>query len=136
MKDRNILVDTSAWILSFKRTGHEELKALLKEAIDTKRVVTSPLIILELLQGCRTEKEFDTLKTRLESLENCSIEDLAWEKVYSFSFSLRKKGLTVPTLDIIIAFLSIEKGCTLLHHDHHFRKIAENSNLDAVDFLG
>ncbi len=63
------------------------------------------------------------------------MEDLIWERVYSFGFSLRRRGLTVPTLDILIAFLAIDKGYTLLHHDHHFRMIAEHSELDAMDFL-
>ncbi len=135
MKDKKILVDTSAWILSFKRTGQETLKNLVKEAIVRERVVTTPVIVLEVLQGCKTQKEFDNLRTRLESLENCPMEDLIWERVYSFGFSLRRRGLTVPTLDILIAFLAIEKGYTLLHHDHHFRMIAEHSELDAMDFL-
>ncbi len=136
MADKKFLVDTSAWILSFKTTGQEGLKTLLKEAIERDRVVTTPVIVLELLQGCKTQKEFDNLRTRLESLENCSLEDLIWERVYSFGFSLRRKGLSVPTLDILIAFLAIEKSYTLLHHDHHFRMIAEHSELDAMDFLG
>jgi len=136
MKDKKkVIVDTSAWILSFKRTGQEKLKTFLKEAIEKDRIATTPLIVLELLQGCRTQEEFDTLKTRLESLENCSMENLTWEKVYSFAFSLKRKGLTIPTLDILLAFVAIEKEYILLHHDHHFRVIAENSELDALDFL-
>jgi len=135
MKDKKVVVDTSAWILSFKRTGQEKLKTFLKEAIGKDRVATTPLIVLELLQGCRTEKEYYNLKTRLESLEICSLENLSWERVYSFAFSLKRQGLTIPTVDILIAFLSIEKNYLLLHHDHHFRLIAEKSGLEAMDFL-
>lgn len=135
MMDKKVLVDTSAWILSFKGTGHEGLKSILREAIDKGRVVTTPLIVLEVLQGCKTQKEFDHLKVRLESLENCPLDNLDWEGVYSLGFSLRRRGLTVPTLDILIAFLSMEKGYTLLHHDHHFRSIAEHSDLSLIDFL-
>ena len=61
MADKKFLVDTSAWILSFKTTGQEGLKTLLKEAIERDRVVTIPVIVLELLQGCKTQKEFDNL---------------------------------------------------------------------------
>lgn len=135
MKDKKILVDTSAWIVSFKRTGQERLKSFLKEAIDKNRVAITPLIVLELLQGCKTQREFDNLKKRLESLENCLLNDLAWERVYAFGFSLRRKGLTVPTVDILIAFISMERGCILLHHDHHFRKIAAHFDLNLIDFL-
>lgn len=135
MKNKKILVDTSAWILSFKSNGNEKLKTFLKETIDRDQVVVTPFIILELLQGCKTEKEFGVLKARLESLESFPIEDMHWEQIYGLGFSLRRKGLTIPTMDLLIAFLAIEKDLTLLHHDHHFRLIAKHSKLDALDFM-
>jgi predicted nucleic acid-binding protein len=55
MSDK-ILVDTSAWILSFRDSGSQKLKDNLRKALDTDRVVTTNIIILELLQGCRTKK--------------------------------------------------------------------------------
>lgn len=136
MKDSLVLVDTSAWILSFRKTGADELKAFLREAIDGRRVVTAPLIILELLQGCKTEKELENLKARLEALEFCPLDGLDWNGAYNLGYSLRRRGLTIPTLDILIAFLAAEKGFTLLHHDHHFKLIAEHFKLDCVDFIG
>lgn len=135
MKNKRILVDTSAWVLSFKSSGHDKIKSFLKEAIDLNQVVIAPFIILELLQGCKTEKEFDVLKTRLDSLESFTIEEMSWEEIYGFGFSLRRKGLTIPTMDILIAFLAIEKDLALLHHDHHFRLIAKHSKLNAMDYM-
>lgn len=44
--------------------------------------------------------------------------------------------MTIPALDIVISFMAMEKGYILLHHDHHFRMIVENSELKATDFLG
>jgi predicted nucleic acid-binding protein len=90
---------------------------------------------LELLQGCRKKKELEALKSRLGSFESCSLENLSWEKLYLLAFILRKKGVTVPTLDILIAYLCIEKDYILLHYDHHFRVIAQHSELNAIDFL-
>lgn len=135
MKNKNILVDTSAWIKSFKKSSPEPLKILLKEAIDNNRIISNSLIILELLQGCKTQKEFDLLKARLECLEICPLEDLSWDSIYRLSFSLRRKGITVSTIDLILASVAIEKKYILLHHDHHFRMIAENSDLEIIDFL-
>ncbi|MBI1821839.1 MAG: PIN domain-containing protein [Nitrospirae bacterium] len=135
MKPKKILVDTSAWILSFKKSGPEELQTFLKNGIDQNIILTTPLVILELLQGCKTEREYAEFKERFGSLDNCLLESIQWEKAYRFGFMLRKKGITVPTMDILIAFLSIENGCVLLHHDNHFRLIAKHSDLEALDFL-
>jgi predicted nucleic acid-binding protein len=119
-----ILVDTSAWILSFKRTGDPRLKDFLRQSIIAGIVSTCSLIILELLQGCRTEEERDSLKSKLESLDSLSFAVSAWEQAYQLGFPLRRKGLTIPTTDLIIAALALENQCLLLHHDHHFEKIA------------
>lgn len=115
-----ILIDTSAWIASFKKTGNHELKEFMRQAIVSGLAVTSPVIILELLQGCRSVGERDALKIKLESLDILSITLSVWEQAYELGFSLRRKGLTIPTVDLIIAALAIENKSLLLHHDEHY----------------
>jgi predicted nucleic acid-binding protein len=36
---------------------------------------------------------------------------------------IQRKGLTIPTLDLIIAALAIENKSLLLHHDEHYEMI-------------
>jgi predicted nucleic acid-binding protein len=115
-----ILIDTSAWIASFKKTGSQELKEFMKQAVVSALAVTSPIIILELLQGCRSVGERDALTTKLESLDVLPITQGVWEQAYALGFSLRRKGLTIPTTDLIIGGLAIENRTILLHHDEHF----------------
>jgi hypothetical protein len=119
-----ILVDTSAWIVSFKKAGDLRLKEFLKQSIVAGSAVTSPIIILELLQGCGSVEERDSLKAKLESLDILPITSAVWEKSYALGFTLRKKGLTIPTTDLIIAALAIENKSLLLHQDEHFERIA------------
>jgi len=118
-----ILIDTSAWIASFKKTGNHELKEFMRQSIVSGVGVTSPVIILELLQGCRSVGERDALKIKLESLDILSIIFSVWEQAYELGFSLRRKGLTIPTVDLIIAALAIENKSLLLHHDEHYEMI-------------
>src|SRR3990170_7230198 len=115
-----ILIDTSAWIASFKKTGNHELKEFMRQVIVAGLAVTSPVIILELLQGCRSVGERDALKIKLESLDILSITLPVWEQAYELGFSLRRKGLTIPTVDLIIAALAIENKSLLFHHDEHY----------------
>jgi len=121
-----ILVDTSAWITSFKKTGHDELKEFMRQAIVSGLAVTSPVIILELLQGCRSVGERDALKIKMESLDILSITLSVWEQAYELGFSLRRKGLTIPIVDLIIAAVAIENKSLLLHHDDHFKMIVSH----------
>ena len=123
MNPEKILVDTSAWILSFKKAGDPRLKDFLRQAVIAGTVSTCSLIILELLQGCRTEEERDSLKAKLESLDFLPFTAPVWEQAYELGFTLRRKGLTIPTTDLIIAALSLKNKSLLLHQDQHFEKI-------------
>ena len=118
-----ILVDTSAWIASFKKAGNHDLKEFLRQAIVAGHTATSPIILLELLQGCRTVEERDSLRIKLESLDLLPITPAVWDQAYELGFSLRRKGLTIPTVDLIIAALALENDTILLHHDGHFEMI-------------
>ena len=124
MGDEEILIDTSAWIVSFKKAGHLDLKEFMRQSIIAGLAVTTPIIILELLQGCRSVEERDALRVKLESLETLPVTPSVWERGYELGFSLRRKGLTLPTTDLIIAAVAIEHKSILLHHDEHFEKIA------------
>ncbi len=118
-----VLADTSAWITSFKKTGHPDLKEFMKQIIVSGEAVTSQIIILELLQGCRSTEERDALKVKLESLDILPLTQAVWEQAYELGFSLRRRGLTIPTTDLIIAALASESKTMLLHHDEHYERI-------------
>jgi hypothetical protein len=131
-----ILIDTSAWIASFKKTGNHELKEFMRQTIVSGLAVTSPVIILELLQGCRSVGERDALKIKLESLDILSITLSVWEQAYELGFSLRRKGLTIPTVDLIIAALAIENKSLLLHHDEHYEMMASHYSTLQTKYFG
>jgi len=135
MRNKRVLIDTSAWIVSFKKKGNDELKEFLKHSLQEGTAATNELIILELLQGCRNREEFQNLKTRLESLDRVEITKGVWGRTFSLGFSLRRKGIIIPTVDLVIACLAMENDYLLLHHDRHFTMMRSYSALQAVDFL-
>ena len=131
MIPERVLIDTSAWIASFKRAGGLELKEYVRNAVRAGVVATTPIIILELLQGCRSEEERDGLRLNLESLEVLAITQPVWERAYDLGFSLPRRGLTIPTANLIIAAVAIESDCILLHKDKHYELLARHSRLRA-----
>jgi len=131
----SILVDTSAWILSFRETGNPKLKEFLKEAIESDRVATTNFVILELLQGCKTTKEYNALKERLDTLPLLELDESVWSIAYETGFSLRRKGITAPTVDILICSIAKRNGLAILHHDEHIRIISRLLEIQAMDYL-
>ncbi len=130
-----LLVDTSAWIVSFRKAGHERLKKTLLGALDTLPVATTNIIVLELLQGCRDRKEYDAMHARFNALEMIQITDAVWSLAYATGYELRRKGVAVPTVDIVIAAIAKIHDCSLLHHDKHFRALAKHLHINALDCI-
>jgi len=131
--DRLLLVDTSAWIASFRSEAGLTAIEFLKQKIAADEVATAPVIILELIQGCRSTKERDQLRLELACLKILEMDTRTWERAYSLAFDLRRKGLTIPSIDFMIIALALENDCTILHCDRHFPMAAEHiQNLEVI----
>ena len=125
MATKLYLVDSSAWIISFKMKGFLPFKKELKKLIMDGIIHTNQLIILELLQGTKSNSEKEKLRSYLEALNKVDINHKTWEKAYDIAYQLRRNGITVPIVDVIIASLAIESNCILIHYDKHFSMIAK-----------
>ena len=125
-----IVVDSSVWIDYFtgKDTpGADKLDSLLGEEL----VATGDLMLAEVLQGFRTDRDYRQARKLLLSLTvvNMLNTDIALQSAKNFR-TLRKKGITVrKTIDTIIATYCIENRLPLLHSDRDFRPFHQHLNL-------
>lgn len=124
-----VVVDTSAWIYAFSKGGKPEIKYKLAQFLDENKVVTTGLIMLELLQGTRSQREYDNLLRRLQGLHYIPFRESYWLRTSRLSFSLQRKGLKIPTTDLLIAIIALENNCLILHQDKHFTVISQHSQL-------
>jgi len=117
-----IVVDSSVWIDYFtgKNTpGTGKLDSLLGEEL----VAIGDLMLTEVLQGFRADKDFRQARKLLLSLTIVNMLDttIALKSAANFR-TLRKKGITVrKTIDAIIATYCIENKLPLLHSDKDFQ---------------
>jgi hypothetical protein len=122
-----ILLDTSVLINYFRNTNDESV-LLLDEIIDRNIPYgICDFVYQELLQGTKSEKEFNILKEYLESLPFYYLNHgkESYEKAALISFTCRKYGITVrSTIDLLIAQIAIENNLFLLHSDKDFDFIA------------
>jgi predicted nucleic acid-binding protein len=120
-----ILVDTSVWIDIFRDTTGGKRRVLL-EALQGDEVVLSRFCQLELLQGCRDEKEWSLLRSYLSTQEYIEASTATWESAARIYFELRRSGLTVRSpIDCCIAQLALENDLLLLHRDRDFNTIVK-----------
>jgi predicted nucleic acid-binding protein len=137
MASETFLVDTSAWLFALRRDVYPEIKSRIDALLREDALFITGIIMLELLGGTRTLKEFSRLKSRLYALPYISMEEPSfWDLAFEMSFSLRRKGLTIPSTDILIASAAIKEDVILLHADIHFDHIARSSTLKVESFVG
>lgn len=128
-----ILPDSSVWIDYIRGTDSRQT-GILDNALDDERVVTGDLILLEILQGFKTEAGYRTAKKRFDALMIFEMlgKELAVKGAENFRF-LRGKGITVrKTADVIIATFCIENGIPLLFSDKDFRPFVRHLGLIEV----
>jgi len=128
-----ILVDSSVWIDFFN--GIESIETnKLDELLGLEEIATGDLIITEVLQGFRNDKDYKVAKDILTSLTVFELlgESLAIKSANNFR-KLRKKGITIrKTADVIIATFCIENKMPLLFSDKDFIPFVENLRLRSV----
>ena len=129
-----ILVDTSVWIEIFMdKTGHTE-KAF-RERIGPENYVLSRFNQLELLQGARSQKEWELLEDYLATQYYLEASDNTWREAARVYFELRRRGVTLNSpVDCCIAQIALEHGALLLHRDKDFEKISRIRPLDQERF--
>lgn len=125
-----ILVDTSVWIDYFNGKDNEESNLLDSELINGN-VAIGDLILLEILQGFRNDKDYKQAKKELSSLDQYEMFGHTMVDKCADSYRmLRKKGITIrKTPDVIIATFCIENKFPLLFSDRDFKPFVEHLNL-------
>ena len=124
MPARNsILADTCIWVEYFRTTSSlsEELRKLITE----ERIVTTGVVILELLQGAKTSKTKELIKETLLALPvlETTLDD--WVLAGDLGQVLRLKGLTIPATDLLLAAVAQSNACAIFTTDSHFSFVAD-----------
>jgi len=135
MPNNLFLVDTSVWILALRKGFLPEAKDRIAYLLKENAIITSDMIKLELLGGIKEKKEFQRLKSRLDALEMVETNTSLWERAYDLAFSLRRKGITVPYTDILIAASALMLDATIVHADSHFDLITHHCDIKVESFV-
>ncbi|MES9855035.1 MAG: PIN domain nuclease [Sedimenticola sp.] len=128
-----ILVDTSVWIDYFNGIDCIETNILDAALIDGT-VAIGDLILLEILQGFRSDNDYNKAKKTLTTLDQYEMFNSTMVIKCADNYrALRKKGITIrKTADIIIATFCISNQIPLLFSDKDFKPFVKYLNLQPV----
>jgi len=125
-----ILVDSSVWIDYFRGTANPEADRL-DALLGREPVAAGDLIVIEVLQGFASERDFNRARKLFEAVPIIALggADLAVQAANNYR-RLRAKGITPrKTIDTVIATRCLADGLALLYSDRDFDPFVEHLGL-------
>jgi len=124
-----IVVDTTVWADWFNGTDSPQVDRL-DQALDRQDAGLVPVILTEVLQGFRSEPDFERARALLVQLPALTLDIEGHASAARLFRRLRSKGVTVRgAIDCIIAQTCIAAGVELLSTDQDFIGIARHTPL-------
>lgn len=131
MNDDKILIDTSVWIEYF-RNKESRLSILVDEILTDHDVYVPKIVLAELIQGARSEKEIAAIESFADAFYVVDGREDTWLKAGKLSYALKKKGKNIHIVDCFIAVVAQEYECGVLTLDKHFGEIQEETGLQLI----
>jgi predicted nucleic acid-binding protein len=126
---KKYMIDSSVWIKYFRdKTYH--LTPVIKELMEKDALYINGIIQTELLKGAKSEKNYRLLQNNFNGLHYLEFNKDLFDSISEAAYKLRKKGITVPLTDLIIAVQCVEKNLILIEADRHYKFIREHFDLE------
>jgi predicted nucleic acid-binding protein len=128
-----IVVDSSVWIANLRDLDTRAVR-LLRSIEDPDDVIVGDLILLEVLQGARSQEHAVRIENDLRQfhIENMLDAELAVSAARHHR-TLRDRGVTIRrTIVLIIGTFCIARSHVLLHDDRDFDAMAAHMGLRAI----
>ena len=132
-----LLVDTSVWSLALRRdveVEEPEVQALKEALAGADVVVTTGLVLQELLQGFAGAKASAQIVERFSALALIQPGREDYVAAAGLRNACRRAGVQIGTVDALIAQLCIRHELVLLSTDQDFAYAARHSSLKVWSF--
>jgi predicted nucleic acid-binding protein len=128
----SLFVDTSVWSAVFRRdapSSSREAKALIHAIDSGETLLTTGLVLQELLQGFSGPKSRDQLLDRFSAIPLLVPDRADHVRAAELRNHCRRNGVQAGAIDALLAQLCIRHGLTMLTIDKDFARIADLSAL-------
>jgi predicted nucleic acid-binding protein len=132
--DAVTLIDTTVWIDFFRGTDTAQVQELERMLNANEDVCVCGVVLTEVLQGIRDEKEYANALVSFDSFILLPMTRATFVRAAELYRTLRRRGLTVRNaVDCMIAAVALEHDVALLHNDRDFDAIASLGKLKIVE---
>ncbi len=128
-----ILIDSTIWIEFFKG-NNDTVNDFVLPLVEKDIIYYNGIILSELLIGASNQKEFSFLENNFKGFKYLETDEKMFSKAAQIGFKLRRKGLTIPLTDLIIAAHALHHDLMLATADPHFNLVNEKIKLNLEFF--
>lgn len=132
MSSEKFLIDTTIWV-KYLRGLDSAVKDRVSSLVLEDRAYTSEIIIMEILRGAKSDKEYAMLYEDFLALPHLPTDRNVWETAWQTAYKLKKAGANIPIADILISTIATRYQCTLIHSDKHFNLAAKYTGLKVME---
>lgn len=128
----SLFVDTSVWSLAFRRdqpTGGAEVGMLIRALEGGETLLTTGLVLQELLQGFSGPKNRAQIVARFSALPLIVPDRDDHIRAAELRNHCRRRGVQIGTIGALLAQLCIRHDQTMLTADHDFSRVAQHAPL-------
>lgn len=129
-----IVVDSSAFIEYYRGSGLSDVQDAVAASIATDQAAVNGIIQVEICAFAAGDSECRQLKADFQAFHWLELQRRDFDLATELGFVLRRRGLTIPANDLIIAASAIRADARLLHRDAHFDQVAQHSELRVRSF--
>ncbi len=105
---------------------------MVEEAVRRDQAALTGVVLAELSQGARRDAELSRLRMALGAVRWVTTSREVYERAGGIGFELRRRGVTVPVTDCVIAAAAESIGGRILTLNGHFVEISKICELTMV----
>lgn len=128
-----VLVDSSVWIEFFRK--NEPYHGIAGQLMDDGQVVCCGVILAELMQGAKSDKELAVLEDFLQVFTFIPESPELWAAAGKLSYKLRRKGVTVGLSDCFIAVAAASAKIPVATLDSHFDVLCKPAGISLFSLV-
>ena len=115
------MIDTSVWISAF-RGKTPVIVTVTQRLLRDDRILTCGPVLLEIKRGLKLPERKKVMPL-FKAVTRLAFEEKMWDEAGDLDATLRRKGITIPPLDVLIAQTCLHHKVSLFTLDEHFKSV-------------
>jgi predicted nucleic acid-binding protein len=127
-----LVLPDSNFFINCARAGIDPFVELAARADDWE-FATCGMVVVEVCRGRRDPAVFQRFRERFAIMIYLTTGSSVWERAAQLAWSLDRRGIVLPSPDLVIAASALQADATVLTADAHFQEIPGLRVIDRLD---